>query len=135
MYALYERRLDGSRWSYRHQRDTSLFGCRSGWIPRMLARSLPPGQSEPYSWRLDVPRSLAEAGTANGALIIDLEPQQRQSNLSPYELLEVWGHSSSGWTPIMMHLRGLFVDADPGQVDRRDFSCDRIVRECSARLR
>jgi hypothetical protein len=89
-----------------------------------LARSLPTGQNEPYSWHLDVPSALAEAGAANGTLIIDLKPQQRQSNLSLYELLEVWGYSSSGWTPVMMRLRGLFVDADPRHVDPRDFAYD-----------
>lgn len=124
MYALYERTTEGAQWRYRYRQDTSLFGCRRGRIPQLLARSVPSGQSEPYSWHLDVPTALAEAGTKNGALIIDLKPRQRQSNVSLYELLEVWGHSSSGWTPVMMHLRGLFVDADPASVDSRDFLYD-----------
>jgi hypothetical protein len=101
-----------------------LFGCRSGRIPQLLARSLPTGQNEPYRWHLNVPEALAEAGTPSGTVLIDLKPQQRQSNLSLYELLEVWGYSSSGWTPVMMRLRGLFVDADPRDVDPHDFSYD-----------
>lgn len=122
MYALYERRPEGAQWRYRYQQDISLFGCRSGRIPQLLARSLPPGQNEPYRWHIDAQRALAETGTENGAIIIDLKPQQRRSNVSLYELLEVWGHSSYSWTPVMMRLRGLFVDADPGSINPRDFS-------------
>jgi hypothetical protein len=31
------------------------------------------------------------------------------------------GYSSHGWTPILLHLSGVFVDADPRKVDRYDF--------------
>ncbi len=124
MYAVYERTSEATRWRYRFQQVTSLFGCRNGRIPQLLVRSLPRGQNEPHRWHLDIPTALGEAGVTNATLIIDLKPQQRQSNVSLYELLEVWGHSSSGWTPVMMHLRGLFVDADPATVDPRDFLYD-----------
>ena len=35
--------------------------------------------------------------------------------------MDVWGYSSSGWTPISLHLSGLFVDEDPSKYDRNDF--------------
>jgi hypothetical protein len=35
--------------------------------------------------------------------------------------MEVWGHSAKGWTPIMLRLRGLYIDANPAQVDSENF--------------
>ncbi|MBW2038780.1 MAG: hypothetical protein JRI46_04175 [Deltaproteobacteria bacterium] len=42
--------------------------------------------------------------------------------MSLYEVLDVWGYSSYGWTPILLHLSGLFVDEDPASVNRNDFT-------------
>jgi hypothetical protein len=63
-----------------------------------------------------------EAGYADHTLIIDLKPKNRETNLSLYEVAEVWGHSSNGWTPIMLRLRGLFIDEDPTAFNREDFT-------------
>ena len=35
--------------------------------------------------------------------------------------MRVWGHSDHGWTPIMFHLRGLFMDEHPAHFDRQIF--------------
>jgi len=124
MYALYERIRNKDKWAYKFKSTTSLFGCRNGQIPRLLRESVSCGQSEPFKWHLDVPNSFARIGFSNSTLIIDLKPLQGDTNLSLYELLDVWGYSSYGWTPVMMRLRGLFVDADPTEIDRQYFSYD-----------
>jgi hypothetical protein len=124
MYALYTRNLENTRWRYRYQQSVSLFGCKKGHIPLLLKRSLPSGQNEPHTWHIDISTALSDAGTEKGTLLINLKPRQRQSNVSLYELLEIWGYSSSGWTPVMMRLRGLFVDDDPQSVDPDDFLYD-----------
>jgi len=54
-------------------------------------------------------------------LVIDLKLKQSKTNISLYEVLDVWGYSLSGWTPILLHLRGLCVDADPSTIDRNNF--------------
>jgi hypothetical protein len=59
--------------------------------------------------------------------VIDLKPKQQKNNLSLYELLDVWGYSLNGWTPILLHVRGLFVDADPNSFNRNDFSSSESV--------
>jgi hypothetical protein len=105
-----------------HPRTVSLFGCKSGEIPKLLSHKLPAGQSEPYTWHLEVPRVLAETGALNGTLIIDLKPAQHEKKLSLYELLDVWGYSAHNWTP--MRMRGLFLDVPQGNIDPRDFVCD-----------
>ena len=57
------------------------------------------------------------------SLIIDLKPYQKETNLSLYELLDVWGFSDHSWTPVMLRLSGLFVDEDDPEViaQRQDF--------------
>lgn len=123
MYALYDRHAEGTRWRYRYRRSVSLFGCRRGQIPKLMLQQAPPGQPQPYKWRLDVAAALAESGSPDSTLMIDLKPAQRANNLSLYELLVVWGWTDV-WTPVMMQLRGLFVDADPNAVDPREFLYD-----------
>ncbi len=54
--------------------------------------------------------------------MIDLKPKQHKTNVSLYEVLDVWGYSSNGWTPILLHLGGLFVDIDPKSINRNDFT-------------
>ncbi|MEA2066067.1 MAG: hypothetical protein U9O65_03055 [Thermotogota bacterium] len=102
----------------------SLFGCNNGLIPGCLELQIPPGQSEPYLWHLDIEKSLCKVNNKHkgSTLVIDLKPKQHGSNVSLYEILDVWGYSSSGWTPILLHLGGLFVDADPNSVNRNDFT-------------
>jgi hypothetical protein len=124
MYAFYERTQQGSGWRYRYLQDISLFGCRKGQIPLLLRKNLPTGQGEPYRWHIEVPVALNEPSGLNKTIIIDAKPSQRQTKLSLYELLDVWGYSSRGWTPVMMRMRGLFVDGNPVCADYRDFAYD-----------
>ncbi|MBI3578197.1 MAG: hypothetical protein HY089_02145 [Ignavibacteriales bacterium] len=99
-----------------------LFGCNEGFIPWLLEKQIPYGQNEPYLWHLDIEKSLAKTKEyLNSTLVIDLKPYQHKDNLSLYEVLNIWGYSSNGWTPILLHLAGLFVDVDPNSVDRNNF--------------
>jgi hypothetical protein len=101
----------------------SLFGCNNGFIPWLLQLQTPPGQNEPYLWHLDVQKALTHTEEYQGStLVIDLKPKQHKTNVSLYEMLDVWGYSSNGWTPILLHLGGLFVDANPTSVNRNDFT-------------
>lgn len=127
MYARYLKRESKGVASYQFVEQCSLFGCNKGFIPWLLARQISSSQGEPYKWHLAIQDSLNGAewnGTdyTSSTLIIDLKPKQNKTNLSLYELLDVWGYSDSGWTPILLHLSGLFVDADPKTVDRNKFA-------------
>ncbi len=124
MYALYERNPQASHWHYKFQNEDHLFGCVNGKIPKLLSHSLSPEHNQPYKWHLNVPEALAQVGNEHRTLIINLKPNSRQPNVSLYELLDVWGYSAGDWTPVMMRLRGLFVDEDPKNVDPQDFVYD-----------
>jgi len=124
MYAFYSYTDARECRSYTFVRQISLFGCNRGLIPRLMLRAAPEDQSQPYRWHLDVRKALAESGQPGSTVIIDLKPGQQARNLSLYELLDVWGDSSSGWTPIMLRLRGLFVDAGPSDADALRFDYD-----------
>lgn len=104
----------------------SLFGCNKGFIPRLLGRQVSASQGEPYRWHLSVQDTMDgvtenDTDYTGSTLIIDLKPKQNKTNLSLYEVLDVWGYSASGWTPILLHMSGLFVDADPDAIDRNEF--------------
>jgi hypothetical protein len=116
MYALYEKLSERLGHRYRFKEQVSLFGCNSGWIPRLLKGRLSPNASEPLAWHIDLGQELRAHGYPDHALIINLKPNSTEPNLSLYEISEVWGYSSSGWTPLMFYLKGIFVDEVPDEV-------------------
>jgi hypothetical protein len=120
MYGLYQKQnsVDGTRYVF--VEEVSLFGCNVGWIPRLLRPLVPTNQSEPYTWQIEICSSLERAGKQDHSLIINLKPKGKQ--LSLYEVVNVWGYSDSTWTPIMMHLRGLFEEAERPEVNEKDFT-------------
>ena len=122
MYALYDKtRSDSSiQIQYQFNEKISLFGCKSGYIPWLLSEQLATASSEPYKWHVNIESSLKDVKQDDQTLIIDLKPKKKE-NLSLYEVQDVWGYSASGWTPILLHLRGLFVDEDPDCFDRNNF--------------
>lgn len=125
MYYLYERTSERDVIRFRRLKSVCLFGCRSGTIPRLLLQKLnreAVSASEPLDWHVPVASELTHEGITNGTLLIDLKPQQKKENISIYELLDVWGVSRSGWTPVMLRLRGLYVDELPTVCNPRDFS-------------
>lgn len=123
MYACYTRsRVEPDAVRYRFKEEVALFGCVQGFIPWLLRKKLSGPMTESCRWHLDVRACLAEHQEyADASLLIDLKPKQNKTNLSLYEVLDVWGFSSNGWTPILLRLSGLFVDADPASADRNDF--------------
>jgi hypothetical protein len=122
MYARYTKSKAGWVTQYRFAERVCLFGRNNGFIPRLLERQTPSGQGEPYEWHIPLQKALGESRCPDSTLVIDLKPKQAKTNLSLYEIVDVWGYSAYGWTPILLHLRGLFVDADPATVNRNDFS-------------
>jgi len=123
MYARYNKsQIENGVFRYEFAKQISLFGCNNGFIPWLLQLQTQSDKNEPYLWHLNVQEALALTDEyPNSTLVIDLKPKQNKTNLSLYELLDVWGYSYSGWTPILLHLEGLFVDADPNSVNRNDF--------------
>lgn len=121
MYALYKKLKDANGYKYMFQKQVSLFGCNSGYIPYFLQKQLRSGETEPFKWELDLKTAFEEEGEADSVLIINLKPNNKGRNLSLYELMHVWGYSSSGWTPIMIHIHGLFIDEDPRSFNDEDF--------------
>lgn len=123
MYARYTRmRVGTDATRYRFQGQVSMFGRKNGFIPKLLRRKIPPGQGEPYLWHIKVIDELSSLlEYPDSTLLIDLKPKQNKTNLSLYEVMDVWGYSSHGWTPILLRLSGLFVDEDPAVIDRHDF--------------
>jgi|CXWL01.1.fsa_nt_gi hypothetical protein len=120
MYGLYQKQelAGGARYSF--VEETSLYGCNVGWIPKLLRPLVPANQNEPYTWQIDISKSLEQAGKQNHALVINLKP--KSAKLSLYELVNVWGFSNDTWTPIMMHLRGLYEEAERAGVNDKDFT-------------
>ena len=134
MYMRYLKKSDAGRSSYQFAERICLFGCNRGFIPMLLRKRIPRSQGEPFKWHIPIGDSLNGIAWNNrdytgSALIIDLKPKQNKNNLSLYELEDVWGYSEDGWSPILLRLCGLFVDADPKGVDRKKFAIRDTERE------
>ena len=114
-YALYKTKQSERGKSYVFKESVPLFGCNAGYIPKLLKARLDPSESEPLAWHINIATAMSAGGQTGEALIINLKP--KAPNLSLYEIMDVWGYSSDGWTPIMFYLRGLFVDENPCSPD------------------
>jgi hypothetical protein len=122
MYYLYHKIPEESGQRYVVKGEISLFGCNVGFIPRMLRSILTPTDSEPdYGWQVNVRDAMTNMEYPDHALVIDLMPNLKSPTLSLYEVVDVWGYSDHGWTPVMLHLSALFDEQDPGKHDRNDF--------------
>ncbi len=122
MYALYDKTGNNGSSRYCFREQISLFGRNAGYVPWLLRQQLTDDLSQPLPWHVNIESSLRAVGQDSQTFIIDLKPNSREPNLSLYEVLNVWGYSDSGWTPILLHLRGLFIDEDPERFDRHDFT-------------
>lgn len=121
MYSVYRKSMQGNGFRYQFHQQTSLFGCRAGYIPYLLKTTLKKDSAEPLQWHLNIEQAMSFVEESGHSLIINLKPNSAEPNLSLYELVDVWGHSSHGWTPVMFYLRGLFIDEDPRGFNEKDF--------------
>lgn len=134
MFALYSKKTEEGRLKLKLEEEISLFGCRVGYIPKLLGKVIPAGQEEPFKWHLPIQHMLAERVLERAseecqglkpAIIIDIKPRNKKEKyVTLCELLDVWGYSSSGWTPILMRLRGLLIDADPNKYEKSHLELD-----------
>jgi hypothetical protein len=121
VHALYEKQRVDSGFHFKFKEPRSLAGKDRGMIPHLLEVHLNGSGSEPLPWHFIIEDELIHGGWPNCTLIINLKPNDAGGNLSLYEVVEAWGWSQSGWTPIMLHLRGLITDEDSGACDPHDF--------------
>lgn len=122
MYYVYEKLQSSRGFRYKYREDTRLAGCKMGKIPHLLEIHLDGSGSEPLRWHYILEEELARTHRwKDCALIIDLKPNDPERKLSLYEIVEAWGYSCRGWTPILLRLRGLFVDQSSAQIDPHDF--------------
>ena len=108
-FLVYERRKnpDGSS-EFKQLRNLSLAGSRNGVLAAYVKRQR---FGSGTGWAIGVEQILKEAGYAEAntyAVIIDLKPGDKEG-VSLYELKRVFGYTSTGWTPIMLHLEALFA--------------------------
>ena len=121
MYCRYARSQKGQELRYDWVENISLFGRNEGYIPWLLSQNMDAEQDEPFKWHIDIDEALSKANMPGQALVIDLKPSNTVT-LNLYEVADVWGFSSDGWTPIMLRLRGLFVERILEGIDRHHFS-------------
>jgi len=122
MYMLYEKCKKGNGFSYKYKNNISLFGCNVGYIPKLLKDYIPDQQEEPYKWHINIEKAMNLLTQKDDVILIDLKPNNSKPNLSIYEIVDIWGYSSSDWTPIMYYLRGLIIETDDASnLNRNEF--------------
>lgn len=123
MYSLYRKSVTGTKVSYQFVEEVSLFGCNEGYIPWLLSFQVPTAQGEPFTWHVDIETALAQRSDVKGnALIINVMPSSKDEVLL-CELVGAWGYSNDGWTPMMLHLRGLINFESIESIDQKQFEC------------
>lgn len=127
-YLLYAKRAAGDGDEYAQLRATALGGNRSGIISRYLRRIAASATSEPWAWHLPMDQALRELENDAGAFIIDLKPANA-ALVSLYEVRNIWGFTSSGWTPLMLELETLLVDEDAKAFNKTLFRVPKTGRD------
>lgn len=122
VHYLYDREQIGSEIQFKLREERSLAGINRGMIPHLLEIHLNGSGCEPKFWHLNIREELDKSRWPNCTLLIDLKPNDSAGNISLYEIVEAWGHSNRGWTPVMFHLRALFKDEYPSNFDRQSFT-------------
>jgi len=105
---------------YTKRDNVALAGNRNGVIVKYL-RAKMNGASEPVKWSMNIAEALRILGLDGDALVIDLKPYNREGVVSLFEILNIWGYSAFGWTPIMLQLQELAVDEDPAVISKENF--------------
>ena len=108
MYYLYRKSITGGTIRYDSPQESHLFGYKSGLIAKHLQDQLSTDSKEELGWHIPLVEILANSSPAS-TLIIDLKPKAGVA-VSLCELLDVWGYSACGWTPIMFRAKILFMD-------------------------
>jgi len=116
MYSLYEKIENPKSFKFLIRENISLFGCKNGYIPWLLKKSLAEQDNEPFKWNIKIQDALEKSDYHNQTIIINLKPNNSESKISLFELQEVWGYSSFNWTPVMFYLKGIFVDEEPKEI-------------------
>lgn len=122
MYHLYRKKNIGNEEQYSYVMDISLFGCRNGYIPKIFASTLTENDNPNIGWEINISDKIKNVTNDGNAIIINLKPNNAEANLSLYEIVSVYGYSYEEWTPIMLHLRGLFTDESPIDYNIKSFT-------------
>jgi hypothetical protein len=121
MYNIYNVEKKGSVYSYNlFMKNIPLFGSKNGLIVKILKIITPPNQNEEYKWKINMETDLPKIDLPNKSIIIDLKPRT-ENNVSLYEIKNIFGYSSFGWTPMMFHLKALKVDEKGDQKQKEKF--------------
>lgn len=121
-YWLYGTETTGGEIRYVQQASVRLAGgglIQSAWTEK--------GSPEDVGWTVSAGEMLATGGwdPMTSAIVIDTAP--RRDSVSLFRLLAVSGYTSSGWSPILLHLHELWWDHPTRRkldAFKRDFKCD-----------
>ncbi|HEX7343997.1 MAG TPA: hypothetical protein VF398_07020 [bacterium] len=125
MYALYSKVRIGGGFRYEYAEDACFFGCNSGYLHWLLQKQTPTKQNEPYAWHIDFQKALNNNGYPSMTFVIDIKPKQSKKYVFLCELLDVWGFSEHGWSPMLLLLDGLVTDEDPAVIEKNRFNIEK----------
>jgi len=117
MYYVYDRAEGDGVTKLQRKKRICLVGCKSGIIPDLLRCKLKPDHNEPYDWELDISEDYSSRGEA---VIVDMKPYDEDC-IFLCELDKAYGYSHNGWTPILLRLKGLYVDEPVGSLNKESF--------------
>jgi len=112
MYYIYQEEMADNKVVFRQIEKTSLAGCTNGLIARYLKKTINNSITEPYPWHIESDKLFNTLDLPGNILVIDVKPNSK-TELSLFKIKNIWGYSSSGWTPIMLELKEIVNDENP----------------------
>lgn len=125
-YFRYNRTCENGNWRFVRKGRICLYGYKNGLVANALRQQGLTGKQEPWEWHINVSKAVQQLNYTGDVFVIDLMPSQREKKkkFSFFELLDVWGYSSDGWTPALLRLRCLLSDDCASNRDYNDFTID-----------
>lgn len=119
MYYLYQEDVDDNKTVFKRLGRVSLAGCTNGLIAMYLKKTIDSTATEPYCWHITRDKLFEILSLRGNALVIDVKPNSKEE-LSLFKIKNIWGYSSSGWTPILLELKRIVHDESPDRYDRKN---------------
>jgi len=117
MYYIYKEEMEDNKVLFRQIKVTHLAGCTNGLIAKYLKKTINNSVTEPYAWHIASDKLFKTLCLPGNILVIDIKPNSKEE-LSLFKIKNIWGYSSSGWTPIMLELKIIVHNKNPDDYNR-----------------
>ena len=130
MFYLYNQKISGNVHELLRLEKVSLAGTRAGLIVQYLKTKSIEDITEPYTWHIPINDLFKRLELKGNVLVIDLRPTSKVY-ITLFKIKNIWGRSSSGWTPILLELNEILDTDKIKDYDRKHFKINNFNEDYS----